>query len=261
MLIGARASMANKLELLMWTCRPEGEYTSGVRGKKKLRRAYSRALIAKVHLYNGVAFTGSVQVVMVVHMHHLLANGTWPSKLDPWWDWVHDQLLEFKVDVLMGDFNMSVFELVPRLRSRGVEVAVAGWYPWKSPTGLPCADSCGIFFINKPGKYDVQYAANAVHDNHPGGVLSKDKTGLTQDVDGKPTVSPFDRHNENGGPGIPIKTFLPKLTPCATKLLAFLKPSDACVAEVKKACKGGQNGSAPQCVQGQGEALAGRAVE
>ena len=129
MLIGARASMANKLELLNWTRRPEGEYTSSGRGKKKLRRAYSRALIAKVHLNNGVASMGSEQVVMVVHMHHVLANGKWPSKLDPWWEWVHDQLLEFKVDVLMGDFNMSLFELVPKLRSRGVEVAVAGWYP------------------------------------------------------------------------------------------------------------------------------------
>ena len=176
-LLGVRAAVANKLELLHWERRREGQYATkpkssrgGGRSCGRVQRvAYSRALIGKVYMDGGVAHMGSEQVVMVVHMHNTLANGKWPLRLVSFWDWLQAKLQEFGVSVLMGDFNMSLFELVPQLRSRGVQVDVAGWYPWKTPAGLPFADSCGVFFIGKPGKCDPFFGVDHLHDDDPMG--------------------------------------------------------------------------------------------
>ena len=46
----------------------------------------------------------------------------------------------------MGDFNLSLFKVVPELRRLGVPVQLAAWYPWRvAGSDEPMADSCGIF--------------------------------------------------------------------------------------------------------------------
>jgi hypothetical protein len=45
----------------------------------------------------------------------------------------------------LGDFNMSFFKVIDQLRSRGLEIDLAAWYPWKAASGTTMADSCGIF--------------------------------------------------------------------------------------------------------------------
>ena len=83
---------------------------------------------------------------MVLHLHNHLANNKWPSTLQAFWPWLLDKLTTYRVKVLMGDFNMSLFRGVPELRSRGATVDLGAWYPWKTPTGTPMSDSCGVFF-------------------------------------------------------------------------------------------------------------------
>ena len=53
----------------------------------------------------------------------------------------------------MGDFHMSLFRVIPEFRSRGVAIDLAAWYLGKDPAGIPCADSCGIFCLNKLGQH------------------------------------------------------------------------------------------------------------
>ena len=48
-------------------------------------------------------------------------------------------------DVLVGHFNMSLWLVVLKLRSRGGAIDLAAWFPWRSPDDKPCFDSCGIF--------------------------------------------------------------------------------------------------------------------
>ena len=57
---------------------------------------------------------------------------------------MHIKIQEYDVKVLMGDFNMALFRVIPELRSRGVTIDLAAWYPWKSAEGVQMADSCGI---------------------------------------------------------------------------------------------------------------------
>ena len=55
-------------------------------------------------------------------MHNEVANGRWKSKLVAFWKWLSEKICEFKVQVLMGDFNMSLFRVVPELRESRVMI-------------------------------------------------------------------------------------------------------------------------------------------
>ena len=66
---------------------------------------------------------GKSHQVLVLHLHRHLANNVWPRKLQNFWDWLADRL--WHCDVLMGDFNMALFMVVPEIRSRGVNIDLA----------------------------------------------------------------------------------------------------------------------------------------
>ena len=131
-------------------------------------------MIARVTLPHNVGFLGKEHNVMVVHMHNDLANNVFgPHKLNNYWDWLSDKIQVFEVQVLMGDFNMSLFRVIPELRSRGLVIDLCAWYPWKSLEGEPMSDSCGIFFVNIPGVYTLNKKLEDLHDEDPIGVLAR----------------------------------------------------------------------------------------
>ena len=169
-LVAVRNEMGNRLELLDWERRREGRYRR--RSGSGRAEAYSRCLIARVHLDINVGFLGKTHVVMVVHMHNVLANNKWPKKLQEFWDWLALKVTQHGVRVLMGDFNMSLFRVIPELRDRGVNIDLGAWFPWKTPMGMPMSDSCGIFFINMPGEYTLAKGLMHLHDE-PGGILHR----------------------------------------------------------------------------------------
>ena len=108
----------------------------------KKQKSYSRCLIAEVTMDNVIGFLGQTHSVMAMHLHHHMANNHWPAKLKEFWSWLAEKLREYNVKVMMGDFNMALFEVVPQLRSRGVNIDMVAWYPWKSlrvsDVGLLC---------------------------------------------------------------------------------------------------------------------------
>ena len=109
---------------------------------------------------------------------------------DDFWPWLADQIKQHGVQVLMGDFNMSLFKVVPELRSRGVPAAVAAWYPWRTKdTQQPMADSCGIFMCVPGCTTECKYSQTIFDD---------------------PFWWQLDEHEENGGPGQSLHTYLPK---------------------------------------------------
>ena len=110
---------------------------------------------------------------MVVHMHNELANLILgPDKLEAFWDWLWEKIDRFKVQVLMGDLNMSLFRVIPELRSRGAVIDLGAWYPWKSLEGEPMSGSQGIFFVNLPGVYTLNKNLDDIHDRGPTGILA-----------------------------------------------------------------------------------------
>jgi hypothetical protein len=131
------------LEPLYCERREEGKYRSRSGGGNKAI-AYSRCIIVKVRMSHQVGFMGSEHNMLVMHLHNRLANNKWPTRLIEFLDWLHTKTQEYDVKVFMGDFNMALFRVIPELRSRGVTIDLAAWYPWKSAEGVQMADSCGI---------------------------------------------------------------------------------------------------------------------
>ena len=155
MLLGARANSCKRVELIHWDRLNHGRY--------RKKTAYSRAFHCRIEQDQNIGFIGKSHRVVVAHVYRHLANGKWPTRLEKFWDWLAKRLSE--CDVLMGDFNMAFFMVVPEMRSRGVKIDLAAWYPWKLADGTACADSCGIFFVNKPGQYLLETGPECLHAN------------------------------------------------------------------------------------------------
>ena len=189
-------------------------------------------MIAKVTLDNSIGYLGSRHVVMAMDLHNYMANGRWPSRLKDFWPWLAAKLKKFQVRVLMGDFNMSLFDLVPNRRSCGVVIDVAAWYPWKSEDGEPMADSCGIFFIDTPGEYKLHHGLDDIHDDTEDGVLY-----IESAVAGSLESRRFDYIPANGGPGQALSCYLPKMKALDDKLKDFLTPSAESAIAVKEAAR------------------------
>ena len=110
---------------------------------------------------------------MVVHMHKYLAKNKWPRKLVDFWSWLLRKICHLKVQVLMGDFNMPLFRVVPELRSRGLMIDLGAWYPWKSLEGEHMSDSCGIFLVNLPSVYTLTKSLRDIHADNATGMLTR----------------------------------------------------------------------------------------
>ena len=134
--------------------------------------AYTRSMLCRLHTDNNIGMIGHSHKVMVIHVHRHLANNKWPRKLEEFWDWLAGRLEN--CDVLKGDFNMALFMVIPELRSRGVTIDLAAWFPWKRTDGTPCADSCGIFFVKRPGLYQLKKGLADLHANDASGILWKE---------------------------------------------------------------------------------------
>ena len=74
-------------------------------------------MLALVKLDQSIGHFGKMIRVMAVRMHKELANGRWTTKLEELWIWCHLLYMRNIVDVVMGDFNMSLFNEIPELRN------------------------------------------------------------------------------------------------------------------------------------------------
>ena len=240
-LIGIRQSTGMDLELLFWERRHEGAYKRSSGGGQA--QAYSRCIVARITTDSNVGFLGKTHNVMVIHVHNHLANNKFGTqKLKAFWQWLVQKLEQYDVRVLMGDFNMALFRVIPELRSCGAVVDLAAWFPWKTYAGTAMSDSCGILFVNMPGEYSLCKGLRDLHDQGPDGVLTR----VLPAVAGAPESHGFVRCSANGGPGQSIATYLPKQQDVQTKLEASLTPSDASKAAVAAKEKGTGKGGKTQ---------------
>ena len=196
-LLGVRSAVADSMELLFWLRKYEGDYKT--KGKNKTKyRAYSRTLIGQINLKNNVGFMGKEIRVAVCHLHIMVANkdAGFRRQNDQYWPFLAAQINKFNVQVLMGDFNVSLFKVVPELRSRGIPAQMASWFPWMGKTDeWPMADTCGISMC-VPAAVTPTYTTNVFHDH----------------------MWKLDYLEENAGPGQNMKSFLPKAQDITEKL-------------------------------------------
>jgi hypothetical protein len=72
-------------------------------------------MVAEISLDQSVGGFGKEIRVMAVHMHHELANGgKLKNEYTDFWAWCHGLCWTHNVDVLIGDFHMSLFGVIRR---------------------------------------------------------------------------------------------------------------------------------------------------
>ena len=81
-------------------------------------------MLALVKLDQSIGHFGKMIRVMAVCMHKELANGRWVTKLEELWTWCHLLYMRHNVNVLMGDFNMSLFNEIPEFRNHRLDDVV-----------------------------------------------------------------------------------------------------------------------------------------
>ena len=185
-LVGVRSTVADKMELLFWDRKADGTY----KNRGKLMRAYTRLLIVKIMLKNHVGHLGNEVRVAVCHFHHMTGNKKrgFCRKHDAFWKYLADKCRLYGVHVLMGDFNMSLFKVVPELGSQRIEAHLCSWFPWMAEEEqVLMSDSCGIFFL-MPCAVKRHISLDMVENQHD-----------------KLIKLPM-----NGGPGQTLSTYLPK---------------------------------------------------
>ena len=157
--VAARKHVCAGMDLLFWERLVDGTYKSK---KNAAKVAYTRILIVEVRFDSSYAHFGSSVTVCVVHLHRDTAkqnkNGKgFRAALDKWWPYLCDLLLKHGVDILCGDFNMSLTQVNPQLRDKGLVCDLASAYFWRGLDGSPCLDSCGIFVLGRPGQYVLEW--------------------------------------------------------------------------------------------------------
>ena len=224
-LIGVRAGIGNELELLFWERRYEGDFAR--RSGNGKRRCYSRVLIARATLDVPSGALGTSHVVMVVHINNNVANlGVNSPKVTAHLNWLADKIMKYKVQIMMGDFNMLLFHCVAVFRSYGIVLDVCAWYPWKDLDGTPFSDSCAIFAVNLPGEYQLHHGLSRLHDADDTGLYWQSEPSA---VAGRLEGSVYDRWQKKAGPGMPLRTYNPKgdnVDNWDKKIRAFLTPCD-----------------------------------
>ena len=157
-LIAARREFCKNLETLEWWLNPDHTYTETKKNKTTGERvsvtkmARSRCLICTITFKQGMGFIGQQLVVANVHLHRDTANLKWPDALKKWIQGLADRIKRYNVQILSGDFNMSLTKMRAMLWEHDIKCDCIAWYPWihKEETTLGSAlglDSCAVFWI------------------------------------------------------------------------------------------------------------------
>ena len=202
-LIAARDSVASKITVVVNKNKMEGTYKQP--GARRRTVAWTRLLGANITLRFSIPQLGNEVRVLVVHLHRHVANhkAGFRNQQVKFWPYLKGLIFKYNFQILMGDFNMSLWKVVPELRSCGVEISLVAWYPWKSNEGgTPMSDSCGIFVCNQKASVKLHAGLSLLHND--------DENGIACHSMHRNDDLPFDLLNPDAGPGFPFENYLPK---------------------------------------------------
>ena len=148
-LMAARTNVCEEIEQLHTASWCDGTW----RVNGKLKTATTRVMICKFKWKQNIGHLGNEVTVMGVHGHYKTMNMYFAAKVNnELWSKIHALIVEHNVNFLVGDWNMSLPQVVPRLSELGLRVDLCAWYPWLHETqekdgfyfGM---DSCAMFYI------------------------------------------------------------------------------------------------------------------
>ena len=227
--IAARSSVCRSLELLYWERHVDGVYTTHTGDGKKRHRveAFSRIMVAELTFDHTYAEFGNKARVCAVHLHRMTAKACkgFKQTAKEWWPKLAGVLQSYNVDILCGDFNMALTQVVPELRKEQCLIETAAVYFWRAKDGTPCLDSCGIFFLNRPGLYKLQWSLKDLHGDDETGLLFNPERFIPSDQKNTPSDKIF-YHTRDGGPGQPYTCYHPKGKPPRDHIRDLLSPCE-----------------------------------
>jgi hypothetical protein len=213
LMIAVRRSLAKLFTCHLWQKLVDGQYLR--KSTSRPMQAYTRLMVCEITLKENAGNVGKTQVIMNVQLHHKTANHYFgKEKLDEHFENMASLIREHNVTVLMGDFSTALTLVVPTLRTFGIEIDLGAWFPWKeSMDGAPMMDSTGIFFVNMPGKHELEKGLSCIHDRDESGFLCKESFACQSARDDEL----WNRIPKNAGPGQPLEAYLPKTDGCGAK--------------------------------------------
>ena len=119
---------------------------------------------------------------------------------------------------MAGDFNMSITNVIPKLRSHGIQCDCIAWYPWVHKTKRCCGqplgfDSCAIFYIGGSVQTQLHW-----------GLQHLDTLTAVADTSNKEVFASFDEYEGESPPGQPWECYRTPVAPYTQKdLYARLK--------------------------------------
>ena len=209
LLVASRTNHTRSITRIQWRRRVDGEYKD--KGGH-FKQAITRVLVAHVAFHKPVAGHSSFTICNV-HFHHLAAKKArgMADTHNRFWQELAALIRDCGVQVLAGDFNMSLFCVVPQLRQQGIIVNTAAWFPWvKVSTDKVHLDSCGVFVIG--GVTSIKQLCNPFEHHHGHGVQLNENS--EDEHEGDPTSDaqaprPNLQHF-NSGQGYECTSYLPK---------------------------------------------------
>ena len=180
--------------------------------KGVMTMCYTRILVCEsvFHQALSAGYLGTNIMGMAVHLHHKTAKSAQGLaeahhkvlKL------IATNIIKFGVHILAIDANMALCIIPQVLRSYGITVSTAAYYPWaggeakvewgSGTKNEPYMDSCAIFFVNcGPVEAKLVFPLSEIRDGDD--LEAWDETG--------PRPRIFPEWPVNGGPGQKVKSY------------------------------------------------------
>ena len=183
--IAVRQGIGTEIMATYFELREDGPYGKKVDGSKNM--ALTRVLGAQIQLAFAIPHFGKRIKVLTVHLHRHTAKREKGFRLAyaRFWPYLKRVLLQEGTQILMGDFNMALWRVVPELRLLGVTVTLVAWFPWKSSSDKagfhhePMSDSCGIFVIGQDVVAGVLTSMKHLHADDDTGFSGVDLLSTT----------------------------------------------------------------------------------
>jgi len=206
-LIAGRTGLVERMAALFWLKRNDGSYRDNK--TKKLRNAYTRVLVVSVK-FKEPRHNMTATVVANVHLHHNTAKKAkgFSQSWTTFWIELADLIRKYSVRILTGDWNMSLFQVVPCLRQQGINLDVAALYGYAEGAQQLKLDSCGVFIVGA-GIVSPCLDLRFFH-SHGRGALNEEEEEVAAAAPGLAYIRGGAVHTFVKGQGHPLDCYLPK---------------------------------------------------
>ena len=88
-----------------------------------------------------------------------------------------DMIHKHGIQILMGDFNMALWQVCSELSNRGIHATLVAWFSWKAMgSGIPMCDSTGIFMLIPGVSVQRCCELSGAHDRDASDLLLHDRS-------------------------------------------------------------------------------------